>query len=228
MDRPQAFKSVSRKATKRHQCCECAQTIYEGQTYLYISGIWDGTPDSFKQCSSCASVFDAAVSFATEADEEPLIGGLHEWISNEADNYDNNHLGLAIELMVPLRKLNKITRHKGQSCGFQVGTIECRGDGYLWDADHEGYDPNDLSMPCPHCNPLEHLESQKEDAESTSTFDYGYASGTGVTLWEKAVEEFRKLHSNDADRYLKLIGEVNALDYDPKQPDKELTVRFTY
>ena len=38
-------------------------------------------------------------------------------------------------------------------CDYQAGTWECRGDGYLWDADSDGLDSNDHTYPCPKCNP---------------------------------------------------------------------------
>ena len=96
------------------------------------------------------------------------------------------------------------------ACGFQHGTIECRGDGYCWDADCDGFDPDDLSMPCPQCNTKGWLEQQKEQAESVSYFS-GFDSGTGVDIWESAVKVARRENPDQVDRLLVEIGIVNAL-----------------
>jgi|LakMenEpi03Aug12_release.lakeMendotaPanAssembly.Ray.scaffolds.fasta_scaffold222596_2 hypothetical protein len=49
---PKCFSRVQRKARKRHKCCECWGWIEPGETYQYVSGIWDG-PASFKVCADC-------------------------------------------------------------------------------------------------------------------------------------------------------------------------------
>lgn len=52
-DRPDAYAEAWRKARKKHQCCSCEYVIKPGEMYHYTSGIWDGTPDSFKHCHRC-------------------------------------------------------------------------------------------------------------------------------------------------------------------------------
>jgi hypothetical protein len=110
-------------------------------------------------------------------------------------------------------------------CHFQHGTIECRGDGFCWDADCDGYDPSDHSMPCPVCNTLAWLMQQKEEAETTSFFQ-GIDSGTGVTIWENAVDVARRENPEHADRLLNEIGHVKALYED--DDDKVLVREFIY
>ena len=95
-------------------------------------------------------------------------------------------------------------------CQFQHGTIQCRGDGYLVDADHDSYDPNDFSDPCPQCNTQTWLENQKLEAESTIEFE-GYDRGTGVDIWLNAVEVARRENPDHVDAPLKNIGKVGAL-----------------
>ncbi|MDL2267955.1 hypothetical protein LJC46_08235 [Desulfovibrio sp. OttesenSCG-928-G15] len=56
---PEAFNSVNRKARKEHKCFECGRKILPGEMYCYESGIWEGTPGSFKTCLDCASVREA-------------------------------------------------------------------------------------------------------------------------------------------------------------------------
>jgi len=73
-------------------------------------------------------------------------------------------------------------------CDFQSGTWECRGDGYLWDADDDGYDPEDFSEPCPKCNTKAFLLDRKESAETTSYGSNNFSSYTGESLWLRAVQ----------------------------------------
>lgn len=100
-------------------------------------------------------------------------------------------------------------------CEFQRGTIECRGDGYCWDADADGFDPADLSMPCPACNTKGWLEQRKEEAESCISFS-GIDSGSGVDIWESAVAVARRENPEGTDAALLEIGVVNALFEDGK------------
>lgn len=95
-------------------------------------------------------------------------------------------------------------------CDFQHGTIECRGDGYCWDADFDGFDPDDHSMPCPRCNTAGWLNQMKEEAEGTISFQ-GLDSGTGVDIWENAVAVAMRENPDEAKRALVAIGQVAAL-----------------
>lgn len=53
------MRTVWRKARKQHRCCECRKIIAIGEEYEYISGVWDGTPDSFHTCEKCADLRDS-------------------------------------------------------------------------------------------------------------------------------------------------------------------------
>lgn len=55
-DGPSCYSSSTRKARKGHRCCECRETITPGTEYEYVSGIWDGRPESFKTCLSCVEI----------------------------------------------------------------------------------------------------------------------------------------------------------------------------
>lgn len=96
-------------------------------------------------------------------------------------------------------------------CNMQWGTIECRGDGYLWDADCDGYDPNDHSMPCPQCNSLQYLLDSKESAESTSYYSDMCSSGSGVDIWEQSVKTVEYWNPDNLQQVLKEVGKVEAL-----------------
>lgn len=53
---PEAFKKIVRTARKEHRCDECYRTIMPGEKYEYVSGIWDGRPESYKTCLDCVSL----------------------------------------------------------------------------------------------------------------------------------------------------------------------------
>lgn len=50
---PACTNTIYRTARRQHTCCECRATIQPGTVYEYASGVWDGTPDSFKTCMLC-------------------------------------------------------------------------------------------------------------------------------------------------------------------------------
>ena len=56
---PVVMRTIYRKARKQHMCCECGKQILVGETYEYISGVWDGGPDSFHTCEKCADLRDS-------------------------------------------------------------------------------------------------------------------------------------------------------------------------
>lgn len=48
-----------KRARRAHTCGECRRQIREGESYLYVSGVWDGDFGTHKVCSDCRSVIDA-------------------------------------------------------------------------------------------------------------------------------------------------------------------------
>lgn len=83
---PEAFLTISRKARKEHKCCECHNVIQKGAIYIYCSGIWEGSPDSFKTCERCDRVRTLAIKkYPPDFEEEgPAFGQLKEYIREEA------------------------------------------------------------------------------------------------------------------------------------------------
>ena len=77
---PSAFNAKIRKAIKKHQCCECDQSINTGETYQYCSGVWDGAPDSYKTCISCLTLRE---NYTSETGECIAFEHLRESISGE-------------------------------------------------------------------------------------------------------------------------------------------------
>jgi hypothetical protein len=115
-------------------------------------------------------------------------------------------------------------------CTYQHknSTLECRGDGYMWDADHDSYDPDDLSMPCPECNTEAYLLEAKEDAESCS---HGSANGyvyTGESIWLGAVRVAEAANDPVAKAVLLKIGVVDALLPDAGHADGFVTRTYVY
>lgn len=107
-------------------------------------------------------------------------------------------------------------------------TLECRGDGYLWDADDDGYDPEDHSLPCPKCNTRTYLDSAKESAEQCS---HGHANGrsfTGESIWLGAVRVAEEANAEATKDSLPQIGLVSALVPDSNAKDGFAVRQYIY
>lgn len=55
---PAVMNQSTPKARKQHTCCECGLPIPVGAKYVYTWGIWDGTPDVYKQHVECHELLD--------------------------------------------------------------------------------------------------------------------------------------------------------------------------
>lgn len=97
-----------------------------------------------------------------------------------------------------------------EACTYQRGTWECRGDGFLWDADRDGWSPEETDNPCPACNTAEYLRRKAEDAETTSEWGCQGLSGTGADIWTGAVETALEANASAANEALLAIGAVRA------------------
>ena len=107
-------------------------------------------------------------------------------------------------------------------------TMECRGDGFLWDADDDGYDPSDKSCPCPQCNTKQYLESAKEQAEECSDGHVNGRSFTGESIWKGAVAVAEAANPTEAAAALMEIGIVSALVPDPSKPEGYDVRQYVY
>lgn len=65
-DPPSAMTETRRRARKPHWCVECRSPISVGETYVYVSGVWDGRGDSFRLCATCSEVSNAWYAYARE------------------------------------------------------------------------------------------------------------------------------------------------------------------
>jgi hypothetical protein len=97
-------------------------------------------------------------------------------------------------------------------CNYWHGsTYECRGDGYMWDADQDGYDEEDKSFPCPACNTREYLSDAKENGEGISYSSGWNGDWTGETMWVGAVKVAMRANPQGAPRILRQIGIVRPI-----------------
>jgi hypothetical protein len=97
------------------------------------------------------------------------------------------------------------------ACAYQHGTMECREGGFLWDADHDGWDADDEDHPCPACNTRKFLLASKETAESVSSGSFNTCSYTGESIWLNAVRLAEELNPEAARIALAEIGSVETL-----------------
>lgn len=95
------------------------------------------------------------------------------------------------------------------------GTVECRGDGFMWDADSDGYDPDDHSMACPACNTSVWLADAKEHSECTSYSSGHWGYMTGADMWLNAITIALRANPEKAPRLIRKIGIVRPLTDEP-------------
>lgn len=57
-DGPECSTTVTPRARKEHRCVECRETIKIGARYEKTSGIWDGSPNTYRTCLSCTEIRD--------------------------------------------------------------------------------------------------------------------------------------------------------------------------
>ena len=86
-------------------------------------------------------------------------------------------------------------------------------NGWLYDLDGDGFDPEDIDHPCPQCNTREFLRRAFADAESIEGWGYSngavYVSGSGRTLWENGCAWARKFNPTEAGTIIAELGIPN-------------------
>ena len=105
------------------------------------------------------------------------------------------------------------------ACTYQRFTFECRGDGFLWDADHDGWDPTEQDHPCPRCNVPEFLARAKEEAQSTVDWQSGGEYQTGEDIWLNHLAYALKQNPDAVPAALAELGPVDALVPDDSTED---------
>lgn len=85
-DMPECSAWLNRKARKDHKCTSCGAVIEKGTTYTYISGIWNGEPESYKLCDNCAAIVSdfKKMDKSLGWDEGPTLcrGGVGAWLQD--------------------------------------------------------------------------------------------------------------------------------------------------
>lgn len=89
-DAPSAFQKTMRLARRDHHCCECHRPIRAGDRYEYASGIWDGSPGSYKTCLRCVRLRSSHLA-AEEAGCMAVFGELIQTIG-ECAREDRGYL----------------------------------------------------------------------------------------------------------------------------------------
>lgn len=81
---PHFFSLEKRKAKKEHTCCECLGTIYVGEKYIKIWGVWDD-PLSFKICLDCDELRSEVDKEETDPEFMTPFEGLWESVFESRD-----------------------------------------------------------------------------------------------------------------------------------------------
>ncbi len=71
----EVYNETERKARKHHTCESCSGPIVPGERYRYVSGVFDHSGFSFKQCGDCMAAHD---EFAERHDEAPAVVDLFD------------------------------------------------------------------------------------------------------------------------------------------------------
>lgn len=116
------------------------------------------------------------------------------------------------------------------ACNYSISgtSYECRGDGYMWDADSDDWWGDEHGMACPQCNTLAHLQEAKEEAQTCSSWANISGSGTGETIWLNAVKLAQEANPAATAAALALLGLVETLVNDKNQPDGYRVVPYLY
>jgi len=78
---PTLYTEKTPTARKAHICCECGSTINSGEKYELITGLWEGTFETFKTCCFCADVRQSARAvFDLRQDEGIVFGQLWDCV----------------------------------------------------------------------------------------------------------------------------------------------------
>jgi len=112
-----------------------------------------------------------------------------------------------------------------EACPYVNGFWKCRGDGYLWDADSDGWVESDTSYPCPQCNTEEYLRGHLDHARGWSSYQWIYTSG--AEHWQTASAVAIEANRDVAIRVLNEIGPVECDHWrDPERPSADDMVKI--
>ncbi|MFT8946006.1 MAG: hypothetical protein ABF876_05425 [Acetobacter aceti] len=104
-------------------------------------------------------------------------------------------------------------------CSFFQGTWECRGDGYLWDADRDVCNLEDLSHPCPRCNTERYLQEAKQLACDISSASSAGAIFSGADTMRDAFRTAWQENPDVAIAAMRALSPVATWEYDAGSAD---------
>lgn len=76
---PSVYEELVLRARKNHTCEECRGQILKGETYIKISGLWDGHWGRFKTCLDCHHLREELGRNVKHYEDKPYLGGLFEY-----------------------------------------------------------------------------------------------------------------------------------------------------
>lgn len=81
LEQPSCYREIRRRARNIHRCGDCKGEIKQGEFYLYISGIWEGTPENYKRCPDCQHI---RCEIKKETGDEACLGidALRTWLED--------------------------------------------------------------------------------------------------------------------------------------------------
>lgn len=71
------------KARKQYTCCECGSTIDIGEEYQRVTGLFDGSWETWRTCIVCSRIRAAAYA---EIDEPIAFTCLYELVGSEFED----------------------------------------------------------------------------------------------------------------------------------------------
>lgn len=127
------------------------------------------------------------------------------------------------DAVMVLKNPNPVELAVIKACTYRNGTYECRGDGYLWDADADGWDPIYKDWPCPACNKEEYdrdMAETEQDEPTPTKSDFALAVEaerekvltviqSGATL--ARVVEVTGLHIDDAQHHVDVLVDMGRV-----------------
>lgn len=100
-DPPELYEEVVvRSARKEHRCSECGRTIETGESYLYVFGVWQGSPNQYKVCRHC----NVAKCWLVAECGGFLFEGIEEDIHGHAQEYGSTTSAALYRIVVGMRR----------------------------------------------------------------------------------------------------------------------------
>lgn len=94
---PTVYDQATPTARKAHQCCECLGTIYPGEKYHRLQGLWDGSWQTYKMCLDCDELRGKVEAHLSPYEEHTPLGELYAGIFEAPCNAENILTFLAIQ-----------------------------------------------------------------------------------------------------------------------------------